>query len=278
MEENFFSKQLAALSRDGYTVLTNILSSAECTKFKCTLESIYATYRSRYYSSRRASSHGLDDKSGEKIVYNLHNKDLAFFDLLGHSQVLPIIKAILQEGSYENSGPVIHTLSTARSPFATAKAQQLHTDSRMPGTPYATNAIAMWLLDDFTIENGATRLVPGSHRRPFFPENDVSYPDEVSVVAPAGSVLIFNASVWHGGGVKVTDTDRWACVFTYGRWYLKPSFDFNRNMPSHIYKELNDEMRELLGYKVCPPIDEFTRGSTRSEEFETPENYDLPSL
>ena len=271
-----FSEHLNSLSQDGYTILPEILSRRECEKFKQILESTYLKFKPFYYSKHKASTHGFDYKSGEKIVYNLHNKDIAFFDLLGHPQVLPIIKAILQEGSYENSGPIIHTLSTARSPLPTKKGQQLHTDSRMPGTPYATNAIAMWMLDDFTVDNGATRLVPGSHRRPYFPKNGASYPDEVSAVAPAGSVLIFNASVWHGGGEKLNNTDRWACVFTYARWYLKPSFDFNRNMPSSIYNQINNEMRELLGYKVTPPMDEFTRGSTRSDTIEPPQDYHLP--
>ena len=141
---------------------------------------------------------------------------------------------------------------------------------------YIENLGYLWMIDDFTIENGATRIVPGSHTRPFFPENGKSYTDEISMTAPAGSVLLYNGALWHGGGPKQSDKDRWACIFSYARWYLKPSFDFNRNMPYDIFDKLSDECRELFGYKVNPPIDEFTRLSTRSEVFESPKQYNLP--
>jgi ectoine hydroxylase-related dioxygenase (phytanoyl-CoA dioxygenase family) len=272
------SDHLASIREYGYTVLPSLISLDRCRNYKNILEKNVESYSSLHYRPLNTSQHGLDDKSSEEIVYNLHNKDMAFYEMLGHPSVLPIIKASLQEGSYQNSEKVIFTLSTARSPLRTRTGQQLHVDARMPGTPYAMNMIALWMLEDFTIESGATRLVPGSHRRPSFPMNGVSYPDEVSVCAPAGSVLVYNGATWHGGGPKTTDASRWACLFTYARWFLKPSFDFNQNMPKSIYEQLNNEMKDLLGYKVNPPKDEFTRISSRSETFEAPNDYQLPII
>ena len=209
-------------------------------------------------------------------MYKLCSNDFAFYEMLGQAPALPIIKAALKEGSYLVAEKDVFTLITARSPLRTSTGQQLHIDARMPGTPYAMNMIALWMLDDFTIESGATRLVPGSHRRSTFPEDGVAYPDEVSICAPAGSVLIYNGATWHGGGPKASDASRWACLFTYGRWFLKPSFDLTQNMPRSIYEQLDDDMKDLMGYKVTPPKDEFTRISTRSEAFIVPSDYALP--
>jgi hypothetical protein len=264
------------LKSQGYTVLPSLIGKNKCTELKSILESTHSQYAHLHFKPTRIGSHGLDDKSTEKVVYNLHNKHIAFFDLIGHEVILHLIKNALKEGSYQNSDKVIHTLSTARSPLKSLIGQQLHIDARMPGTPFATNIIALWMIDDFKVENGATRIVPNSHTKPFFPENGKTYSEEISITAPAGSVLLYNGSLWHGGGPKQSDEDRWACIFSYARWYLKPSFDFNRNMPKDIYDKISDECRELLGYKVTPPTDEFTRLSMRSEVFEPPSEYNLP--
>ncbi|MDE2862773.1 MAG: phytanoyl-CoA dioxygenase family protein, partial [Chloroflexota bacterium] len=63
---------------------------------------------------------------------------------------------------------------------------------------------SLWILDDFTPVNGATRIVPGTHRsnedpREVMEDPKASHPDEELVLAPAGSVVIFNGHCWHGG-------------------------------------------------------------------------------
>jgi ectoine hydroxylase-related dioxygenase (phytanoyl-CoA dioxygenase family) len=84
--------------------------------------------------------------------------------------------------------------------------QNLHADwgSDRDGRGHVLNSI--WLLDDMNKENGATRLVPGSHKRPhtdmqaFWDSKARTAPDEIQVEEPAGSVIIYNALMWHGGG------------------------------------------------------------------------------
>ena len=110
-----------------------------------------------------------------------------------------------------------------------------------------------------------------------YAENGKKYPDELFLCAPKGSVIIFNGGLWHGSGTNMTDQTRWAIVYSYARWFFKPSFDFNKNMPSEIYRQMNDRQKELLGYKYNPPQDEFMRISARSEAFEDPIDYCLPT-
>jgi ectoine hydroxylase-related dioxygenase (phytanoyl-CoA dioxygenase family) len=80
---------------------------------------------------------------------------------------------------------------------------------------------SIWLLDEFTAENGATRLVPGSHLVAGAASDHVSdpagtHPNEVLVLAPAGTVAVFNAHLWHGGTLNRTAERRRAlhCYFT----------------------------------------------------------------
>ena len=92
-----------------------------------------------------------------------------------------------------------------RNPLPGYGQQGLHADwiPRAPGTPYYV-VTSIWMLDDFTPDNGATRLVPGSHRvvKPLpkpLAQPLAHHPDERIVTGRAGSLLVFNGHVWHSG-------------------------------------------------------------------------------
>lgn len=264
------------LSEKGYFVLENVLTPAECDHFKRLLENDCKRYTPRYAGSTTKSEHRLEDTSVVKVVYNLHNKHIDYFKLFDHPKVLPLIEAMLKDGSYQNAES-FHLLNTsARCPLPNVPAQQLHLDSNLPGGHYQLIMIALWMFDDFTPENGSTRVVPGSHTFMEYPATGKTYPEEVSVIAPRGSVLVYNGSLWHGNGLKTLPGDRWAAIFGYGRWFIKPSFDFMKNTPRAIYNQLTDAQKDLLGFRSNPPKDEFTRLRRRSADFEEPDEYQLP--
>ena len=96
------------------------------------------------------------------------------------------------------------------------------------------------------------------------------------ITAKKGSVLIFNTSLWHGSSKKNDDSSRWAVLLGYYRWFLKPSYDYLQNTPKSIYKKLSKSQKQLLGFDVTPPKDEFTRVRRKSFSFEKPNNYKLP--
>lgn len=99
-------------------------------------------------------------------------------------------------------------------------AQKLHVDWK-DGLPHGNYKVcnSIWLLDEFTNQNGATRIVPGSHKYNKLPhevlENPTdSHPNEILLKAPAGTVFIFNSHVWHGGTTNQTKTFR-RCIHSY---------------------------------------------------------------
>ena len=76
-----------------------------------------------------------------------------------------------------------------------------------PSFPLVANSV--WFLDDFTLENGATSCVPGSHGRlEALPESGVEYTDELQICGPRGSVLIVNGAIWHGSSENRTNEPR----------------------------------------------------------------------
>ncbi len=251
--------QKETLDRQGYVVIEGALASHTARDYVKRLNNIYSQLKD---TGRHLYPGGLG--TTERLIMNLHNKDDEFLDLMDHPAVVPLLQHLLMKGSYADSEPYVLNQCSARDPHLGAKAQQLHIDSRFPGPPFALTAIALWMINDFSKPSGSTHVVPGSHRRPAYPETGVAYADEAVVEAPAGSVLVYNGSLWHGGGAKVVDVERWSAVLTYSRWFVKPSMDFTKNTPQALYERLSPARRELFGFTSIPPHNEFQRARART--------------
>jgi ectoine hydroxylase-related dioxygenase (phytanoyl-CoA dioxygenase family) len=152
-------------------------------------------------------------------------------------------------GHYQFSAPVAIEIGPGEA------AQALHRDDGVyPLPPPHAEVVlnTMWALDDFTVANGATRLVPGSHRwhdrRP-----DNSTPT-VAAEMPAGSVMLYVGSVWHGGGANTTDRARLGVILEYVASWLRPQENHVLAVPREIARTLPPRLQELLGYNIYPPF------------------------
>ena len=155
-------RHLNNLKVKGYTLIENVISKKDCEKFKGYLEKDYKKYHKKYANFKKNSS--LSDKSKEKVVFNLHNKNKEWFQLFGHKKILKILDKILKTGSYKNSEPYYLNNISARSPLKGNKGQPIHIDSNLPGINYNIITNVMWYFDDVNEKNGTTIVVPGSHR------------------------------------------------------------------------------------------------------------------
>lgn len=272
---NNYKKEIMNIKERGYTCLQNVVSEKQCDYLVQLLEENYEKFHKQYVTHRE-TNHKLNHHTNEKLVYNLHNKNLAFCNLINLPEVLKIVQASLQEGSYKNSEPYNLIQLTGRSPLPGKGGQQLHSDSRFPSIPYAMMMVVVIPLQDMTKENGATRLVPFSHKSIEFPEDGKRYEDEITIEARKGSALIYNASLWHGGSMNHTSNSRWSVLLTYARWWVKPRFDLVNNTPKDIYDMLSQEQLNLLGFRSTPPLDEFSRLSGRSDFPSPASSYQLP--
>jgi ectoine hydroxylase-related dioxygenase (phytanoyl-CoA dioxygenase family) len=132
--------------------------------------------------------------------------------------------------------------------------QLIHADDLMfsfehPGREAMINC--MWAVDDFTAENGATLLVPGSHKWPRDrrPELDEITHGEM----PKGSVLIYFGSLLHAGGANETDKPRTGIVISYCLGWLRQAENQYLAVPQEIARTLPEELQRLLGYFVHEP-------------------------
>ena len=229
----------AALKSNGYAIVEHLLSPAEAAEKRAVLTRILAE-----------TPEGRNDFEGFKTrrIYALFAKTRAFDEPATHPLVLGVLDRILGP-SYQLSAPVgieIHPGETA---------QVLHTDDGIypiarPHQELVLNV--MWPLDDFTEENGATRVVPGSHtwvdQRP-----DESTPVELATM-PAGSVMFFVGSVFHGGGANNSSKPRLGTIIEYAAGWLRPQENHILAVPRETVKTLTPRLQELLGYNIHPPF------------------------
>ena len=132
--------------------------------------------------------------------------------------------------------------------------QALHCDDAMyqiPRPRQPLGAATIWAIDDFTIENGATRIVPRSQhwgeRRPT--EDEVEH-----AVMPAGSVVFFIGTVWHGGGANNTSTPRLAVTHQYCEAYMRQQENYLLELSKDTVRVLSSELQALVGYSICAPF------------------------
>ena len=133
--------------------------------------------------------------------------------------------------------------------------QSLHLDDgiypvRMPGMQLQISA--MWALEDFTEENGATRVALGSHRDSNISNTaEVQYENNiVQAVMPKGSVLFYLGTTWHGGGANRSDKPRAGLINTYALGWLRQEENQYLNVPREIAEQHSEIIQRLMGYQL----------------------------
>jgi ectoine hydroxylase-related dioxygenase (phytanoyl-CoA dioxygenase family) len=117
-----------------------------------------------------------------------------------------------------------------------------------PHIPIACPAI--WALTDFTVENGATRLVPGSHRFERIPRRREEPEVIVQAVMPAGSVLVYDGSLWHAGGTNQSGRRRVGIVVNYCAGFIRQEENQLLALSREQVRTFPPRLQELVGYSV----------------------------
>jgi ectoine hydroxylase-related dioxygenase (phytanoyl-CoA dioxygenase family) len=132
--------------------------------------------------------------------------------------------------------------------------QALHRDDdfypiRIPGVEFQISA--MWALSDFTVENGATRVVPYS--QDLRPIADIRQDEIVQAAMSRGSVLFYLGAAVHAGGRNGTDTPRTGLITTYSLGWLRQEENHYLAIPREVADSYPDPVRRLIGYQSHGP-------------------------
>lgn len=229
---------VASMGVDGYCVVEGLLSPEGLREARTSLAAVLD-----------ATPRGRNDFEGfgTKRVYALFAKTRAFDRPAVDPLVLGVLDRIL--GHYQLSAPTGIQIGPGE------KAQPLHRDEGIYPLPRSFPDVVvntMWALDDFTARNGATRLIPGSHR---WEDRSPGMDDElVPAIMPAGSVMFYPGKVWHGGGANQTERPRMGVILEYVAAWLRPQENHVLAVPRETAAGLPERLQELLGYNIYPPF------------------------
>ncbi|MBV8951907.1 MAG: phytanoyl-CoA dioxygenase family protein [Actinobacteria bacterium] len=186
-------------------------------------------------------------------LYALFGKTRVLDDLALHPVVLGAVDALL--------GPCLLSGPTGIEIGPGEQGQILHRDEAIYPVAYPHPELVvnvMWAFDDFTEANGATRLVPCSHR------NALSVADGTTPTVPAtmtaGSAMVYVGSIWHGGGANTTQHPRLGVAMEYVAAWLRPQETQLLVVPPEVAKDLAPRLQELLGYSIYPPFVGYVDG------------------
>jgi ectoine hydroxylase-related dioxygenase (phytanoyl-CoA dioxygenase family) len=232
------------LEEHGYAVVEHLLTEPELEAARADMRRVLA-----------GTPGGRNPFEGAhtKRVYALFAKTRAFDGPATHPLVLGVLDGVL--GHCQLSAPTGIEIGPGE------VAQILHHDDAIYPLPRPHDEVVlntMWALDDFTEANGATRIVAGSHRW------TLDQPDEhtptFAAEMPAGSVLFYLGSVWHGGGANTTDRPRLGVILEYVASWLRPQENHFLAVPRSVVSELPETLQELLGYNIRPPFMGYVDG------------------
>jgi len=193
------------------------------------------------------------DNGRSQRIFNLINKDPAFAPLVEHPTVLAMMDRALGRDVIALDVSVNHV-------GAHTASGGWHVDSPITQIPeplpnFTLSIQSVWMLDDFTVDNGASHVVRGSHRTQRKPPGGRgSLAEEVVLEGPAGSLAIWLSQTWHRHGANVTDRPRCGVIVQYGRCWVKPFVDLRSPMTAEQARLFSPRLRYLLGCNANPPV------------------------
>lgn len=178
-------------------------------------------------------------------IYNLLVYGKLYERIPVHENILPIVERVLDPGCLVSSLSSIAICGDE-------KPQPMHADDQLipiprPHVPLVCNT--MWALTDFTDANGATRIVPGSHRWPEVPDYFKPH-DSIPAEMPKGSVMVYNGSLWHGGGANRTGERRIGVAMNYCAGYIRQQENQQLGIPREVAAQFSPRLQELVGYSL----------------------------
>lgn len=239
MDAAAIDRHLERIAADGYTIAEGAIDPALTAELRDTIRGLFGELgveprgnRAEGFATRR--------------LYNLVPRHPLLAELPIHPEVLPLVERVLEPDCLLSG-------TTAMDIGPGEVLQGLHADDGLfrIGRPHRPMMVTtIWALTDFTADNGATRIVPGSHRQPGHPDPD---DDSMAVAAemPAGSVLVMDSQLWHCGGPNTTaDVWRLGLNVQYVRGFFRTQQNHYLGVPAEQLADYPPRLRQLLGFEL----------------------------
>lgn len=237
-------QDFARLMSDGFVIIKGLLTQSQCNQIKTTCLPLMA-------------HKGRNEFEGESTqrLYNVLAKTRCIDRLADHPRIMGLMDLMFRPNFLLSQSQVINILPGE-------KQQAYHYDDsfyQIPRPRPPLGAASIWAIDDFTEENGATVVIPKSHK--WDGQQRPTAEQVIQAVMPAGSVIFFLGTTWHGGGANHSQSARLAVTHQYCEAFMRQQENYLLELNKETVKILSPELRALVGYSIHSPFMGMVNGT-----------------
>jgi ectoine hydroxylase-related dioxygenase (phytanoyl-CoA dioxygenase family) len=236
--EDEIERRLVEIDERGFTVLERVVPDELVDEITATIDRVMDETGVAFGANSFLGLH-------TRRLFNLLSRDPIFATMPLYPKVLPLVDRVL-------GGQCLLNSLTAIEMNPGQAAQPLHADDGSIALPRPHVPIicpAIWALTDFTADNGGTQIVPGSHRWDRAPVPG-ERPECITLEMPKGSAVVYNGSIWHGGGENRSDRRRLGVVVNYCAGYIRQEENQILAVPREMVATFPRRLQEMVGYGV----------------------------
>jgi ectoine hydroxylase-related dioxygenase (phytanoyl-CoA dioxygenase family) len=239
IDQHWLQASLEQIERDGYVVIPNVLSPAEIDVISSAVSPHLARTGRNFFEGTLTQR-----------MYSVIAKTFACNGLVEHPMILALLDKLMYPDYLLSQLQLINILPGEQQ-------QATHYDDSQYAIPRPRRhlgAATIWALDDFTKENGATVIIPGSHKWGDKRPTDEDMAQQISCEMPRGSVVFFVGTLWHGGGANNSTQPRLAATAQYCDGFCRTQENFSLSIPPQRVAQCSEDMKRLLGYSIYGPF------------------------
>ena len=256
--QDWLRNVLESVSTRGYAVVEGVLnlSFLESTRD--------AMYRTQEEILRDVGKERLE-RAGENGVQRLMMKyDPHFFRFLEIPELLEIIDSTVSNTAIMHLQNGFILPSSRAEETARLFQYRFHQDFPRVLNGYVASINVMFAIDEFSTETGATHVVPQTQQMTTTPDEEYLAQNAVAVECPAGSMLVFDSTLWHAAGANTSGKDRLAINHQFTRSYIKQQIDYVRALGDATVLAQKPRTQQLLGWytRVVTSLDEYYRSES----------------
>jgi ectoine hydroxylase-related dioxygenase (phytanoyl-CoA dioxygenase family) len=237
-------ENLQELREIGFTIVRNLISPEDLENLSKSMDICFNEHK------RIQIKNGITHTEGVSIHSLVNNKNFIDFleTLLENGFIEFIQKKFFKSKCILNSFSALNNI-----PNKPNFSSSVHRDLRFYSGDFPVMVNCLIMIDDFTLENGGTYLLPYSHLDGKKPSDKKFFSNCVQAIGKAGDILIFNSNLWHASAPNTTDKGRKAIPFTLSKSFMKQLLDYPRAIGYDKINDFSYGMQQLLGYHSRVP-------------------------
>ena len=238
------------IKRKGFHIFKSVFKEKFIKELKKEVEKQPPSPQAGFFKNKRLDS---------KAVLNLQAKHPIFLKLLKNKIFKKINKELLNDKFYKSLNRKLpnYILSQYAARSAGKKKLVWHIDDKVPNKSNSPNYI-QWAIPLINLDksNGCTQVVAKSHQSGIYKPKLSKNNKPIDLQLSKGDVAVWDGRIWHSARQNKSNKDRWVIIITFCKWFFKPHYDIPRNLPKKYYKNLDRDLKIILGFASIPKLSE----------------------